>query len=260
MKICSPGESRDPLIIDSIGGPVDPGFPHGTRPWAEGHHWPAAEYIVGNPPFVAGQNFREEFGDEYAEAVWRLYPHIPGGADFVMYWWDRAAELLTADGTLLRRFGFVTTSSITQEFSGRVVARRLKAKNPISLVMAVPNHPWTKATRGAAAVRIAMTVAERGQHDGLLLETVTEEDLDTDDPNIMFRGTHGRINPNLTVGVDVTTAVKLRSNEGICHDGVKLHGGGFIVRTSDTEFLGIGKRAGVQGDRVKGVRDKAVEC
>ncbi len=31
-----------------------------------------------------------------------------------MYWWDRAAELLTLKGTALRRFGFVTTNSMAQ--------------------------------------------------------------------------------------------------------------------------------------------------
>jgi hypothetical protein len=55
--------------------------------------WPEADYIVGNPPFAAGQNFREQFGDEYAEALWKVHPSISGGADLVMFWWDQAAEL-----------------------------------------------------------------------------------------------------------------------------------------------------------------------
>ena len=208
--------------------------------------WPAAEFIVGNPPFVAGQHLREEFGDEHAEALWQLNPHISGGADLVMYWWDYAAELLSRKGTVLRRFGLVTTSSITQEFSGRVVARHLKGREPISLVMAIPNHPWTKATKGAAAVRIAMTVAERGQGDGVLLETLSKEGLDTDEPRITFRQTIGKINPNLTVGVDLTLARRLRANEGICHDGVKLHGRGFVVRSNERELLGLGRRAAAE--------------
>jgi hypothetical protein len=44
-------------------------------------------------------------------------------ADFVMYWWDRAAELLTRKGTVLRRFGLVTTNSISQVFQRRVTER-----------------------------------------------------------------------------------------------------------------------------------------
>ena len=93
-----------------------------------------------------------------------------------MYWWDRAAELLTTKGTSLRRFGLVTTNSISQVFQRRVVQRHLKGKRPISLIMAIPDDPWTKATRDAAAVRIAMTVAEAGTREGVLRE-VEPEDL-----------------------------------------------------------------------------------
>jgi len=207
--------------------------------------WPDAEYIVGNPPFVAGQNFREEFGDTYSEALWRLYGDISGGADFVMYWWHHAAGLLIDKTSVLRRFGFVTTNSITQEFSGRVVTRWLRGAVPISLKMAIPNHPWTKATRGAAAVRIAMTVAEAGESDGRLWDITAEDGLETDNPNIVFHETTGRINPNLTVGVDVSSAAKLRANHGICHDGVKLHGKGFIVREHEASQLGADRRSGI---------------
>jgi hypothetical protein len=63
------------------------------------------------------------------------------------------------------------------------VERYLKGKNPISLLMAIPDHPWTKATRDAAAVRIAMTVAAPGEQDGRLFEVTKEEGLDTDAPD-----------------------------------------------------------------------------
>ena len=92
------------------------------------------------------------------EALWAAHKDMNDSADFVMYWWDRAAELLTRKATRLRRFGLVTTNSITQVFQRRAVERHLTAKQPVSLLMAIPDHPWTKATRQAAAVRIAMTV------------------------------------------------------------------------------------------------------
>ncbi|MGB8841737.1 MAG: DNA methyltransferase [Aliidongia sp.] len=125
--------------------------------------WPAADYIIGNPPFIGGKDIRGRLGEGYAEALWAAHPHMNESADFVMYWWDHAADLLSRKSTRLKRFGFVTTNSITQEFSRRVMARHLKAKKPISLVMAIPDHPWTKATRDAAAVRIAMSVAAPGK-------------------------------------------------------------------------------------------------
>src|SRR3954466_12778440 len=78
------------------------------------------------------------------------------------------------------RFGLVTTNSVTQVFQRRVIERHLNATAPISLVMAIPDHPWTKASKDAAAVRIAMTIAEAGRRDGLLRKTTREAHLDTD--------------------------------------------------------------------------------
>jgi len=107
---------------------VDPGPPD----------WPEADYIVGNPPFSGGKDLRSDLGDAYAEALWRANPDVGRSADLVMHFWNRAADILTRPGTRLKRFGFVTTNSITQEFSRRVIAARLEA---LSVVMAIPDHP-----------------------------------------------------------------------------------------------------------------------
>ena len=56
--------------------------------------WPEAEFIVGNPPFIGGKDMRAELGDGYAEAAWETRQKIPGGADFVMHFWDEAATRL----------------------------------------------------------------------------------------------------------------------------------------------------------------------
>ena len=78
-------------------------------------------------------------------------------------------------------------------------------KSPVSLVMAIPDHPWTKATPDAAAVRIAMTVAEAGTKEGTLLEVVHElASIPTRRWSNWSRRA-GTINSDLTVGVDVTT-------------------------------------------------------
>ncbi|MDQ0512809.1 class I SAM-dependent DNA methyltransferase [Ancylobacter amanitiformis] len=239
-------------VLDEAGQPV-------MQTDAEGHRvpvltfrnprlpvWPEAEYIVGNPPFIGGKDVRGRLGDGYAKALWAAHPHMNESADFVMYWWDRAADLLTRRGTKLRRFGFVTTNSITQEFSRRVMAARMKAKKPISLLMAIPDHPWTKVTRDAAAVRIAMTVAAAGKHEGVLREVVREEGLESDTPTIEYADRKGDINPDLTVGADVTGAVTLRANDFISSPGVKLHGSGFIISPAEAEAMGLGKREGLE--------------
>ena len=35
--------------------------------------WPAADVIIGNPPFLGGNRIRQELGDEYVDALFRLY-------------------------------------------------------------------------------------------------------------------------------------------------------------------------------------------
>ncbi len=208
--------------------------------------WPDAEFIIGNPPFIGGKDIRARLGDEQTEALWAAHPAMNESADFVMYWWDRAAGLLTRKGSALRRFGLVTTNSISQVFQRRVMERHLTAKAPISLVVAVPDHPWTKSGIDTAAVRIAMTVAEAGVHDGVLREVAREDALDTDAPLIEFSEAVGRINSDLTVGVDVTKAAPLLANEGLSSPGVKLHGAGFIVTPAEATYLGLGRRAGLE--------------
>jgi hypothetical protein len=208
--------------------------------------WPEADYIVGNPPFVGGKDIRSRLGEGYAQALWAAHPHMNESADFVMYWWDRAAEILARKGTRLRRFGFVTTNSLSQVFQRRVIERHLNGKHAVSLLMAIPDHPWTKATKDAAAVRIAMTVAALGAQNGRLFEVTKEKELDTDEPLVELRETKGRINSDLTIGVDVTAAVCLQSNSFICSPGMKLHGDGFIVTRSEANHLGLGRRAGLE--------------
>jgi hypothetical protein len=207
--------------------------------------WPNAEFIVGNPPFIGGKDIRARLGDDYVRTLWSAHPHVNESADFVMYWWDRAAELLTRKGTVLRQFGLVTTNSIVQPFQRRVVEKHLHGKPQVSIIMAIPDHPWTKTSADAAAVRIAMTVVAAGAREGTLREVIHEAALDTDEPVIVFAERDGTINSDLTVGIDVTTVVPLKSNEGVCSPGVKLHGAGFIVTPREAAHLGLGRRPGL---------------
>lgn len=235
------------LKRDQLGRPV-PGpegqetyaFPNAHRP-----DWPAADFIVGNPPFIGGKDVRSRLGTDYAKALWTAHPHLNPSADFVMYWWDRAAELLTHKGTRLRRFGLVTTNSITQVFQRRVLERHLTAAAPISLLLAIPDHPWTKSSKDSAAVRIAMTVASAGEHEGVVRTVIREGALDTDEPKIEFRERRGKINPDLTIGVDVTRCKALVANQALCSPGVKLHGDGFIISRDKAVELGLGHRPGL---------------
>jgi hypothetical protein len=211
--------------------------------------WPEVEFVVGNPPFIGSKFMRAELGDGYAEACWAARPHIPGGADFVMHFWDEAATRLLrkpmkGQTNPLRHFGFITTNSTTQTFSRRVIERHMAAKEPLSLIYAVPDHPWLKAP-GKAAVRIAMTVAEKGEHEGALAEVVSEAGLNTDTPQVELEVQEGKVRANLTIGADLASAKSLLANDLLSSPGVKLHGAGFIVTPQQARALGLGTVSGL---------------
>ncbi len=211
-----------------------------TYPNARPADWPETDFIVGNPPFLGPARMREDLGDGYAETLRAAYPDVPESADFVMYWWNKAA-LLVKEGKV-RRFGLITTNSLRQTFNRRVVQQHL---DKISLLFAVPDHPWVDTAEGAA-VRIAMTVAEAGEQAGELSRVVDEESQPDGYSIVAFAKQAGRIAADLTTGADVDGAVALSANENIGSEGVKLHGRGFVLTRSDAESLGLGSVAGVE--------------
>ncbi|MBY0362234.1 MAG: class I SAM-dependent DNA methyltransferase [Phreatobacter sp.] len=190
--------------------------------------WPQADFIVGNPPFIGNKRMRELLGDGYTEALRLVYPKIPESADFVMYWWEKAALSLRS-GT--RRFGFITTNSLRQTFNRQVLEVHLKdLKRPTSLVLAIPDHPWVDAGDGAA-VRIAMTVAASGSFAGRLMTVLEEKKTENESEGLVvtFDTRSGRIHADLRTGADVAGAPPLKSNSQLAHQGVIPVGEGFRV-------------------------------
>ncbi len=140
--------------------------------------WPDADFIVGNPPFIGkGEDMRTNLGDGYVDAIRAAYVNVPASADFVLYWWYRCAQLL--QGENIARFGLITTNSISQIFNRKILERKLYFSPKISLVWTVPDHPWVTAA-GSAAVRIAMTVCEKGEQQGALFTSIREEKKTTE--------------------------------------------------------------------------------
>ncbi|MBM6596614.1 type IIL restriction-modification enzyme MmeI [Microvirga pudoricolor] len=74
-----------------------------------------------------------------------------------------------------------------------------------------------------------MTVAEKGEREGGLHEVVRESGLETDEPVVELRARIGRINADLTVGVDVTRVSSLLADKSLAYMGYKLHGQGFVI-------------------------------
>jgi hypothetical protein len=205
-------------------------------------NWPEADFIVGNPPFIGNSRMRSALGDGYTETLRQVYDQIPESSDYVMYWWDRAAELVRTGA--VKRFGLIATNSLRQTFNRRVLEKHLTAKDPLSLVFAVPDHPWVDSVDGAN-VRISMTVAEAGNLEGVLAVVIHETEGTGEAVEVELSERRGKIFADLTIGANVAGTLPLRSNEMISSPGVKLHGSGFIVTKQVAEDLGLKRIPGL---------------
>ncbi|MDO8788561.1 MAG: hypothetical protein Q7J42_10875 [Sulfuritalea sp.] len=194
--------------------------------------WPEADVVVGNPPFIGASTMRQALGDGYVDALRGVWPAVPESADFVMFWWHHAAQLV-AKGKLAR-FGFITTNSLRQTFNRRVVQGALD--QGIHLAFAVPDHPWVDSADGAA-VRIAMTVAAPGVGEGRLCNVTAEREGKGEGLEVELAERSGTIHADLTIGANVSAAMALRANELLTSRGLMLFGAGFIVTPEEAALL-----------------------
>ncbi|MDP2196876.1 MAG: class I SAM-dependent DNA methyltransferase, partial [Rhodocyclaceae bacterium] len=190
--------------------------------------WPAADVVVGNPPFIGKLKIRAALGDGYVDALRGSWKDVPESADFVMFWWHHAAQLV-AQGKL-SRFGFITTNSITMTYNRRVVQQALDAG--LHLDFAIPDHPWVDSADGAA-VRIAMTVVLPGQGEGRRIDVTTEREGKGEGLDVELAERNGTIHADLAIGANVAATQALQANSSLSTAGVIPHGAGMVVTPED---------------------------
>jgi hypothetical protein len=196
------GYRRDPILrplhhIETRDALLDLSDPANPRE-AE---WPAAEFIVGNPPFLGGKMMRLGLGDAYVDDLFVVYEgRVPHEADFVTYWHEKSRAQIAIAST--RRAGLLATQGIRGGANRRILDR---IKESGGIFFGRSDDPWVLS---GAHVHISFV----GQDDG------TEADRELDGRRV------SAINPDLTSGVDLTQARPLRDNLGIAFTGDQLSG------------------------------------
>ena len=176
--------------------------------------WPAAEFIVGNPPFLGHVPFRESLGDDYVDAVYTMYGNrIPNSSDLCCYWLEKARGQIETGAT--KRAGLLATQAIRFQ-SNRPVLTRIKETGDI--FSAISDKDWVLE---GAAVHISIICFDNG----------TDTDRTLDGSNVPA------INADLTIGFDLTTAKPLFENRNLAFQGIGKVGDFDISATVAMEML-----------------------
>ena len=169
--------------------------------------WPEAEFIVGNPPFLGGSKLLRELGDDYAVQLRQTYAgRVPGGADLVCYWFEKARAQL--ENGHAQQVGLVATNSI-RGGTNRKVLERIQRTGAIT--HAWSDEPWINE---GAAVRVSLVafgrIAEAAILDG---QPVAE----------IYADLTGLLNA-ASSAIDLTRANTLAENVGMCFRGTTKNG------------------------------------
>ncbi len=178
--------------------------------------WPLADAIVGNPPFIGNKRMNKELGQEYASKVRSAYEgRVPGGADFVCYWFEKANDAIHAGTT--KRVGLVSTNSI------RGGANREVLKHAVSTTRifdAWSDLPWINE---GASVRVSLSCFGESEQRSRLDDEFVDE-----------------IHADLTASAsDVSSARRLESNRGLSFQGPVKVGSFDIAGSIAREWLRI---------------------
>jgi hypothetical protein len=200
-------------------GPAEPALPlvdlSGIRADdALAQPWPAADCIIGNPPFLGSQHIRAARGDAYIE--WLKSTFKVGVKDYCVYWFRKAHDHLGAG----QRAGLVGTNSISQN-RARSASLAYIVTNGGVITDAVSTQKWP----GEAKVHVSLVnwvkrpseVVGTFTLDGSVVNGITAE-LRT---------------PERSTG-DVSA---LKANKARCFEGPIPVGKGFVIQGAEAQQL-----------------------
>ena len=121
--------------------------------------WPAADVVIGNPPFLGGKLLNAHLGEDYVSRLFTVYEgRVPAEADLVCYWFVKAGEQMRA--IRAKRVGLVSTNSIRGGANRRALQAAIRE---CPIFEAWSDEPWVV---DGAAVRVSLVCfARQGPED-----------------------------------------------------------------------------------------------
>jgi len=163
--------------------------------------WTPVDVIIGNPPFLGGNKIRAELGDDYVNALFKLYEgRVPAFADLVCYWFEKARAMIAAGKA--KRAGLLATNSIRGGVNRKVLER---IKETGDIFWAQSDRDWIL---DGAAVNVSMIGFDNAKIQDKIL----------DDKSVIA------INSDLSSATNITQAKQLHENARICFMGPSAKG------------------------------------
>jgi len=163
--------------------------------------WPGVNVIIGNPPFLGDRKMIRELGEDYVGCLRRCYQgRVPGGADLVVYWFEKARAQIEAGKC--QRAGLVATNSIRGGANQKVLARICDTTR---IFNAWSDEEWINE---GAAVRVSLVCF--GDIEGTKLDGNTVEAIHAD---LTSGG-----------GLDLTLAKQINENGSVSFIGTQKNG------------------------------------
>ncbi len=168
--------------------------------------------VVGNPPFITGKRISTNSSEQYQKYLKYTFENSKGAADICVYFIRKGFDL-SRDGS---QIGMICTKSVA-EGDSRIVGLEYLKLQGATIYWANHELPWP----GRANVNVSLIALRKGHWSS----------------SVYLNGNNvAEITSRLTTESG-SSAHTLYRNKGLCSDGIKIQGDGFIISQQERDSL-----------------------